>query len=109
MALQSATVAPDRVAGQIDMLMHVSQVIDGGESGRLFSRETDRHINELTLDEQMAIYARVTTPYQLGRALADDRDNLVMENFELNRRIECLRGIYSPDEMRQFLNAYQSK
>lgn len=107
MALQSGTVTPEQASNQVSLMHHVSHVLDNDETGRAFDAAAEDRIDDLGLNEQMVIYARITTPAMLGRALAADRDKNAVEYDEIKQRIDCLRNIYSDEEMKQFMSTYQ--
>ncbi len=65
-------------------------------------------VDNSTLSEQMSVYVQSSRPAALGSALAADANQPDADMDEINKRIDILRNLYTPDEFKAFEAAYKA-
>lgn len=65
-------------------------------------------VDNSTLSEQMSVYVQSSRPAALGSALAADANQPDADMDEINKRIDILRNLYTPDEFKTFEAAYKA-
>ena len=65
-------------------------------------------VDNSTLSEQMSVYVQSSRPAALGSALAADANLPDADMDEINKRIDILRNLYTPDEFKTFEAAYKA-
>ena len=65
-------------------------------------------VDNTTLSEQMSVYVQSSRPAALGSALAADANQPDADMDEINKRIDILRNLYTPDEFKTIEAAYKA-
>lgn len=66
-------------------------------------------VDGMDVADQMRVYAAASTPGLLGAAMARERMGKGTDTAALSRRVDALRDIYSPAQMREFEQNYYIK
>ena len=81
-----------------------------GERGYCEFREgIQSYIDRLPMKRQMTIYAKVSTPQQLGTALRIDRSSNKSDSAKIDMQVNELMSIYDEAEKALFLKYYNLK
>lgn len=92
-------------------VMQLAQVCNKlGREGlnKAFGEMLDSKAASLSLDKQMKVYSSATTPEKLGKALKADAAAAGADQALINSQVEALKGIYSANDYKKFIDAYKN-
>ena len=72
----------------------------------LFAEGVQSKIDELPIDRRMRLYAKISTPAQLGTAMRIDKYRNVTDSVQAVEMINILRLIYTEEEMNVFMKCF---
>ena len=99
----------DEALTEFNLLNLSAQLLGKDEHLKLFKEATDKQVAGLDEKNQMVVYANATTPDKLGRSMLSERNTPGADVAACDRRAALLKDIYTPEQYKEFVNAYQTK
>lgn len=108
LAIECDTIIPNAIEWnrRIGMLRDVLAVKGTDRHSSLFAEGVHSKIEELPLDRRMRLYAKISTPSQLGTAMRIDKYRSEIDSEQIVEKLNILKEIYTEEEMNVFLKYY---
>ncbi|MBQ6079761.1 MAG: hypothetical protein IJK93_05710 [Muribaculaceae bacterium] len=98
---------PDSAADHLSLIHWLCYTFGYDRHVEVFDSTLQASVDNLSIHEQMLVYAQASRPAALGTALAHDANQPNANMVEINQRIDELRGIYTPEDYKTFETAYK--
>ena len=99
---------PDSAADHLSLIHWLCYTFGYDRHVEVFDSTLQASVDQLSVHEQMLVYAQASRPAALGSALANDANQPDADMADINVRINELRGIYTPEDFATFEKAYQA-
>ena len=99
---------PDSAADHLSIIHWLCNTFGYYRHIEVFDSTLQASVDNLSIHEQMLVYAQASRPAALGTALANDANQPGANMAEITERINELRGIYSPEDYKTFESAYNA-
>ena len=99
---------PDSAADHLSLIHWLCYTFGYDRHVEVFDSTLQASVDQLSVHEQMLVYAQASRPAALGSALANDANQPNADMADINVRINELRGIYTPEDFAIFEKAYQA-
>lgn len=99
---------PDSAADHLSIIHWLCNTFGYYRHIEVFDSTLQASVDNLSIHEQMLVYAQASRPAALGTALANDANQPDANMTEITERINELRGIYSPEDYKTFESAYNA-
>ena len=99
---------PDSAADHLSIIHWLCNTFGYYRHIEVFDSTLQASVDNLSIHEQMLVYAQASRPAALGAALANDANQPGANMAEITERINELRGIYSPEDYKTFESAYNA-
>lgn len=99
---------PDSAADHLSLIHWLCDVFGYARHAQVFDSTLQASVDNLSVHEQMLVYAQASRPAALGAALADDANQPNADMADVNTRINELRGIYTEEDFKTFEKAYKA-
>ena len=99
---------PDSAADHLSLIHWLCYTFGYDRHVEVFDSTLQASVDQLSVHEQMLVYAQASRPAALGSALANDANQPDADMADINVRINELRGIYTPEDFAIFEKAYQA-
>lgn len=94
---------------RISVLKKVYEARKGERAYREFLEGVQSYINQMPVKRQMELYAKVSTPKQLGTALRIDRSKNFADSAKIKEQVNVLKTIYNEYDLAQFMKYYNMR
>ena len=99
---------PDSAADHLSLIHWLCYTFGYDRHVEVFDSTLQASVDQLSVHEQMLVYAQASRPAALGSALANDANQPDADMADINVRINELRGIYTAEDFATFEKAYQA-
>lgn len=104
--LRHARLTAEQATARISLASLVAARVGNPQWAGQFCQAIDSLAKSLPVEEQMPLYAGACTPENLGQAMRADRNAPNADTTLINKQIQLLKNIYTPEQMSRFNNAY---
>lgn len=105
--LASGTLNYTQANAKVMQLAQVCSKLNKDGLNKAFGSMLDSKAAALSLEKQMKVYSSATTPEKLGKALKVDA-RAGADKALLDSQIKALKSIYSDDDYKKFIDAYNN-
>jgi len=99
---------PDSAADHLSLIHWLCNTFNYQRHIEVFDSTLQSSVDNLSVHEQMLVYAQASRPAALGAALAYDANQPNADMNDINTRINELRGIYTSEDFETFEAAYKA-
>lgn len=104
--LQQQSVTPDKARFMLELIDWSTHFLGKPGHAEAAKAKIDSEARRLKPDQQMALYARITSPTMLGLALKADREQPDADMALIDKQLQALQQIYTAEELHEFQAAY---
>ena len=105
--LASGSITYTQANARVMQLFEVCGRLKKDDLAQAFGAQLDSEASSLPLEKQMKVYSSATAPEKLGAALKADSQAPNADQALINRQVEALKGIYSAQDYKKFIDSFK--
>ena len=98
-----------KATDQLFLLHWAADVLGKTQHIEVLDQAIDKAANKLSMEKQMLLYSRASSPAALGKQMRAEVDQNGVDAADMERRAEVLHGIYNEAQWEEFQSEFSTK